>query len=79
VNFHCLKQVSFFITSFIYWVIIQSIFLVLDSCFEFEIVKKSVLSKINVYNMTSMLEQVDIELNLLIQIEFKYPEVDLKL
>lgn len=29
--------------------------------------------------MTSMLEQVDIELNLLIQIEFKYPEVDLKL
>ncbi len=29
--------------------------------------------------MISMLEQVDIELNLLIQIEFKYPETDLKL
>lgn len=31
--------------------------------------------KFNVYNMINMFEQADIDLNLLIQIEFKYPEV----
>ena len=29
--------------------------------------------------MINMFEQIDIELNLLIQIEFKYPELDFKL